>query len=216
MPPKKKIKTISAEELLELVKSTNFSTVEEYQNLVDVCEEKIKELQSGGDEEALQSVAETYLKTYIKKKEELEEEGYEEDNEEAKADFEDILTLYNDTIDLLTHGTFSDVISEKEVLEYDRHEGEMLTKYTHSFTWTYNDVPLTFSYVEEVSGYGRGNGTEASITNDLTGYSLSLSDCPTEWKFNYVDNEEVNEMINGFFEAIYCGCKRVEFSNYLR
>lgn len=199
MPPKKKVKSVTVDDILKEIESSEFE-VDDYELLLKACKEKISKCESNSVAQSLKQAALKAIPRLRSVRKTLEEEEVDEGDEEYQADQIKSIDI---ALDVLENGTFSDGIAKIKALKSDPHEGVLLYELNHGFGWTYKDEQLTFSHDMEYSNYGMGSGLRKATIVDDNGDELGLEEAMEKWGIETnVGHENMQKIISSLFETI--------------
>lgn len=170
----KRPRSLTVDELLHEIQNSRFSE-EDYKSLLKAIEEITEEKEVEGITKKLVDEANKLMKKLSKEREELQanqpddsDEDEDDDEEEKKEEVQDrinALHAYDRILDLMENSVIEHASTEKDVLVYDRYEGDMHYKIFYNFTLVYKDKPFTFEFIWEYSSYGYGRSDTSRITN---------------------------------------------------
>lgn len=211
MPPKKKTKVITYDQLRADIESSQLSA-EEYSELIELCREKEESLKEDDSIALIKDIVGKYLAKFQEMLKECEEEEVDQEDEEAVSE-------HNSTLERVKRGKkffdeveVIDIEHEKHVLRYDKHEGEMAVRYEMSFRLKYEGITVTFKRVVHQSSYGGDNDQNCEIE----GYTSKR----LEETWHLDDLEEIYEFFSECFDDIAneqsYDCRETEFYGELR
>ncbi len=211
MPPKKKPKILTAEELTADIESSEL-TKEEYENIISICKNKIVKLDKDENVSALVAESESMVATYEEKIVSTKALLSEEEEEDTKEQYERTINFYTRLIDLLKNGNFESGEAWNKTLKYDPNEGALHYQIFHSFVWNYKNVSIKFSHNHKYSSYGYECSDVSKIIKG--GKAITLGDCSDAWDLDdwY---EDLGEAIDTLINSIRCSDDEIDFVNDL-
>jgi hypothetical protein len=218
MPPKKKAKVVSFEKVLADVESSNW-TADEYDQLIELCESKRPEEKK--DDDFISPLIQKYLKVSQDKITDLEEEKadlvkrHEEGDESVTQDDLDsqdaCISGAINSVSLFSKLKSIEVDHQKNILRYDRHEGEMSSEIIVRVGLECEGKPVTFIFERMSSSYGGDNSTsflmESPSIRRLTGVKQLLehwghyNDYTMEDEFPDFICEVFDDLIRRFYNS---------------
>jgi hypothetical protein len=213
MPPKKKAKVASSEKVIADIETSNW-TIEEYNEIIELCKSKSEELRQEEELSILSALITKYQKAsqdkltelkdekvaLMKRREEEGDESVEDDCYQNESRIEGAIN----TVSLFSKLKPIELDHRKNVLEYDRNEGDLAYEVIVQVVLECNDKRVRFTRDTKRSSYGGENSTSFSISFPSAPRNPTLTKVLQHWDHcdDWTDEEEWPAFITEMFEDI--------------